>query len=314
VLTAHAAFASSYYAYGWQHLTVDLSPLSLTAAQNLLVGTGGLTLLIAAVYAALIVSFRRHKIDDYRGRYRVWYYVTGAQVALGLARLSGLDATARSLSLLVFQRLGVDTPSRWPPVLLAVLELAVAGRLVYEVWPCRKAAVLLLASAGSLLASVAWQLERLSLTGPELHAVALGLSQLASYQLLLLAEVFYARHVVFDAQGLLATPARLTRRRILRPRKSRSAAGAHAVRVVEDTSSPPPLAAHETPVPRNTAPTASSDRRSTDADAPSSRPAPAKATTTDKPGSEREAPTTVAISRSERKRLRKEQRRSRHAA
>ena len=39
----------------------------------------------AAFFSAIIVQFRRHRIDDYRGEYRVWYYFV---VALILASIN----------------------------------------------------------------------------------------------------------------------------------------------------------------------------------------------------------------------------------
>ncbi|MCA9233058.1 MAG: hypothetical protein KDA57_20595, partial [Planctomycetales bacterium] len=61
-----------------------------TAFSNQLVSwTSAITLLLAACYARLIHMLRRHRVDDYRGRYRVWKTASLAAVVLSLNSVVG---------------------------------------------------------------------------------------------------------------------------------------------------------------------------------------------------------------------------------
>jgi hypothetical protein len=195
----------AYYAQPLSDLVPVIAPAEITEvfANRLVAWTAAAILLAAAAYTRLIFSLRRHRVDDYRGRYRIWRTAGWAAIVLSLnAVLGGHGLVARGLEHLVsYQFL--------PGSLLWWLVPAAAGggwlliKLVIDTAECRTAmtanllAILCLIVAGAHSAgwSPAW-----ADNWPDLLSRALPLS---GFTLLLLGSQLFARYLVLDVQGLI---------------------------------------------------------------------------------------------------------------
>jgi hypothetical protein len=159
--------------------------------------------ILAAVGSVLIYTVRRHKLDDYRGSYRLWLWCAAAWLVMSIDATANLHAPfSRALAHISGWSMLADGALWWIAVwgsILAVLSL----RLVLELRECRPAQV---AIAGT---SLLWVVGLAIDYGwfpaiPLRHAAtaAIGCRLLGQITLLLGIGV-YARHVLLDAEGLL---------------------------------------------------------------------------------------------------------------
>ncbi len=170
-------------------------------------------MLAAATGLALFIySLRRHRIDDYHGRYRCWLLVALACAVANLFEGTSLASLAKSLCDQGCAAAGVRAEVVWP----AGIAGAVSGvllRLAIEVRRARGALATLLLSAvgfsGAVASHFGWPIERSALTLPLWERG----SWLLGYALLLVSLLLYSRRVQFDVAGLGVLPARAKRKK-----------------------------------------------------------------------------------------------------
>ncbi|MEX2173514.1 MAG: hypothetical protein WD872_04075 [Pirellulaceae bacterium] len=168
------------------------------------------SLLLACGAVAALVAFgiRRHRVDDYRGRYRVWLWAaaalawgsldaaTGIHDALGLllAHLAGQAENASALA--------AACTISWVALYTLVLG-TLAIRLAIEVW-CSLPSFAALAVAGLLyLIGGLETLGMLPESGPLVQSLIQSTLLLLAHVALVAAVGLYARHVYLDATGRL---------------------------------------------------------------------------------------------------------------
>ncbi len=167
---------------------------------------------LAAATAAFIFSLRRHRLDDYHGRYRVWILAAAVCLTLSLAESTALAALVRAVV-----RLGTDWAHVrfgvvWPAA-VAVLAIAVGLRLAIEMRRCRPALATLGLAGLSFVttATVFWQWPVIV---SEASAPIWGRgSWLVGYVLVLATFFIYGRHVQLDVTGRSAAPAKPRRKK-----------------------------------------------------------------------------------------------------
>ncbi len=165
--------------------------------------------LLIGVYARMIYMLRRHRVDDYRGHYRIWRIATWAALALSLN-------TVVALHVPVAQALGswsgwnlLANQSEWWLLGAVLVGGWIMLRLVIDMASCRSAlTVVVVALACYLAAGIAsagwWPAEWLGAWS----GLMVRSMPLAGNVLLLAAVMLNARYVVLDAQGLISTPFR----------------------------------------------------------------------------------------------------------
>ncbi len=156
----------------------------------------------AAATAGLIYLVRRHRVDDYRGRYRWWLW------AAGCCLLASADATTHfSTQLTHVVARASGSGAFLPPSITALWPLFagafVGGFLARELFESKFAMTLFLASAGSMLATAVVMSGRLSIADPVLEAMAVASGRFLAVWLILSGLLWYARHVDLAAHGLL---------------------------------------------------------------------------------------------------------------
>ncbi len=162
----------------------------------------GLACLGAAAAMLLVYSVRRHRVDDYRGRYRLWLWAAAGCV------VASADATTRlseQLAQLAASATAITAPfaavvsQTWPLVLAAVLGLF----LVWELLESRVATIGLGLAATTTVAGALLTTHAVVLSDPVLHQLAELSLRLASVWCLLGGICWYARHVDRIANGLV---------------------------------------------------------------------------------------------------------------
>lgn len=169
---------------------------------GLLSWTSTVALLVAACYARLIFSLRRHRVDDNRGRYRVWRLAAALAVVLSLnVMLDAHTFVAQALSYATGWSI-LSNHALWWLVPASLLGGWVITRLIFEASESRAAlATYLLATVCFVIAALA------SVWSPAWAASyqdsLLRTTPLLGNVLLMVGTLLFARYVVLDVQGLI---------------------------------------------------------------------------------------------------------------
>jgi hypothetical protein len=188
-----------------------VAAFDLDGEGSLAVWFSSMTLALAGAVAILVFTVRRHRTDDYPGRYRVWLWAAACWFILSIDETSSLHEGFKELMAVVSgTRVFGDGSIWWVTVYLFLLG-AVGTRLLIDMREC------LLSSAAFLVAGACYALAVVAQLGwilPESGARGVMLeegAEMVGNLLLLLAMGIHARHVVLDAEGLL--PQRRERRK-----------------------------------------------------------------------------------------------------
>lgn len=162
--------------------------------------------------AWLIYSLRRHRVDDYSGRYRVWLWI-------GVASLLGSMLEGSDLGLILRAACGrlsgagsLDATWVWNGS-GALLLVAAALRLLVEVRHSRGASAAWTASGIALLLSAAMGLPWLEAAVAAFPAAA-RVCWLVGYVFLLATMLLYVRFVRLQIDGVVALPKRVRKVRV----------------------------------------------------------------------------------------------------
>jgi hypothetical protein len=166
------------------------------------------TLGLAAVVAAIIFSVRRHRQDDYHGRYRVWLWASALWTLMSIDEAAslheGLTQVARHFS----GDRGFGDGSIYWVAAYGLLFAAVGTRLFLEMRCCRLSSAALVSAVGCFVASVAVKIGLISaLRGSYAVMTEEGCEMLGD-ALLLFSMAVHARYTILDAQGAVATKAK----------------------------------------------------------------------------------------------------------
>jgi hypothetical protein len=163
---------------------------------------------LAAVGAAAVFGIRSHRVDDYRGRYRIWLWATSALAWCSLDSATGLhSAIGLGLSLAAGQapdagQASAATTLCW----LALYALALgtlAIRAGIEIWSSLPSFSALSVAGLLYLVAAMMQLEMLQTSLPLVNSVAESTVIMLAHLALASSVALYARHVHLDAQGRL---------------------------------------------------------------------------------------------------------------
>ncbi len=297
-------------------------------------------LAIAAAFAFLVYSLRRHRIDDYRGRYRTWLLAGLCFAVMSIDESASLhEGFKEMMTLYTGHRLYGDGSMWW--VIAYGLVLGWVGiRLLWDLSECRSALLSMFAAAGCFAGAVIVQLEFLL---PESGAVGVmveeGLEMLGNV-LVWFGCMLYARHVVREIQGLVTPRKRRKTKRVVddtqatRPRRRRAAREPAADDAPESTSTRKPKRPAKVTVEANKPSAAKPNARGSSGSTPAvasakasrdnsgQKPAPSGASVSPKTATtstgdkirvdQAESSDISRLSKAERRALRKERRKQRH--
>jgi hypothetical protein len=196
-------------------LPSPLSVLDLERPGNLAAWLCSLLLSAAAFQAVQIYRLRRHKTDDYRGRYRVWVWIPVLLFAMAAGQATDVHQDLVHLAMaLISPQAGSEHAATWP-LIAALIWVLVAVRLTFEMRVSRWAtAFLAIATVGYLAGLTTAQLTVQPLS--QLLVVFASSALLAIGHVGVFVSILvFGRHVYLDSQGLL--PARA-----VKPRRTKS--------------------------------------------------------------------------------------------
>jgi hypothetical protein len=196
-----------------------LPTFDITAEGSLNNWFTSLTLDLACVVALVIYSLRKHRLDDYHGRYRVWLWAAACWLFLSIDEAACLHESIQAL-LREFAKQSVrETELVWIGGYLLLVG-AVALRLVFEMRQCRSSVVALGLAGATYLAAVtahfAWLPEQVA----EFRVLIEEGCEMGGSLFLLLSMCLYARYVVLDAKGLIAAQPEKEKQPTAKPRRA----------------------------------------------------------------------------------------------
>ncbi|WDI43156.1 hypothetical protein [Bremerella sp. P1] len=162
------------------------------------------SLFVGAMLAFLTYRIRRHRLDDYRGRYRCWLWFAGLLLFASLdCMLNFRSDVARGLEAVTRVRLLGQTDGWWV-VVWCVAYGSMTLRALIEVRESKGTIAVGLISAVLLFTGMALQMDLLLLPSSVPAGLALHAAQLLGVGLLLATLIQYSRFVWLDAQGLIS--------------------------------------------------------------------------------------------------------------
>jgi len=213
LLAGLAGIAGIEALYGKQHLSPrgmwasDFSAFDVQATGGLAAWFCSLILAVAAFQGLQIYRLRRHKTDDYRGRYRVWLWVP---MVLFLMATGVATHIHRDLANLVSGIASITAPAEggllWP-LTYSTLWTLVSLRLVFEVRECRTSLVsLLLATGCYLTVTFAFLFADFAVgeMGEIKYVMVTTTIAMVGHLATFLTVATYGRHVYLDSQGILS--------------------------------------------------------------------------------------------------------------
>jgi len=211
-----------------------LSAFDLAANGSLATWFATLVLIVAAGASLAIYSVRRHRQDDYPGRYRVWTYAAFAWLVVSAERSTGLHNLIEDVA---------GRVSPWPWLDAAYFWLIPAGvfgglllmRLTLEVRESLASLVLLLLAISAWACSGAMHLGWQPLEGQATATLLAGCLPLAGHVLLLCTLLTYGRHVIREAAGEIQVKARVPKEK--KEKKPRSAKAKRETKSTDESKS-----------------------------------------------------------------------------
>ena len=182
---------------------VSASELSAGIAGGVSAWTTAIAMLVIAMLAKLTFSLRRHRVDDYAGRYRVWKWIGFGALAMsvnavapihGLLAKAAVTATGWSLT---------AAGAEWWLAPLALVGGWIFVRLLLEIGESRPALAFTLMAAICYGAAAVGTLGFMPVIAEPWGAMAVNALPLVGATFALTGMMVFARYVVLDVQGLI---------------------------------------------------------------------------------------------------------------
>jgi hypothetical protein len=208
LLPAVAAVAGLEAAYFWmiRHVADGGSlvvALDIGAKGSLACWFSSLMLLGAAAASLLVYNVRRHRRDDYQGRYRVWRWAAVCWFVMATDQAASLREAFRDLMIALTHTPLMGEGSLWWVVVYILTLGAIGSRLLLDMRFSRLSIAALATSAVAYSLVIASWLDWLAIEN-QMHAVMFRAgAEMAGSLLLFTAMTLHARYVLLDAEGLL---------------------------------------------------------------------------------------------------------------
>jgi hypothetical protein len=200
----------------------EFAALELMAPSSIGAWFAAVVLLVAGAASILVYSIRRHRIDDFRGRYRIWLAAAVACLIASANSVTGLHNVLAGAMTHLTGWTALRAGAVWWLVLAGLPLTWIALRSLVEVRESRLAASLLVVSVSCYVGVVATVLGAVSLADARVETTVSGAVLLMGHWIMLAAVVSYARYVVLDAQGLIAAQPRIVGKRKTQKRSQRA--------------------------------------------------------------------------------------------
>lgn len=193
-----------------------IEAFDLDGEGSLAVWFSSTTLIAASAVALLVYSIRRHKADDYHGRYRIWVWAALCWLVMSIDECGSLHEGFKELMTQVAGTRIAGDGSLWWAAAYAIVLGTVGIQLLLEMRECRSSTAAFLATGASYGVAVAAQLGWIMPeTGARGVMVEEGAEMIGNL-FLLLSMAIHLRYVCLDAEGKV----------VARPKKERKAKAA----------------------------------------------------------------------------------------
>jgi hypothetical protein len=185
-----------------------LAALDATERGSLAAWYSSALLAAAAALALVVFGIRAHRVDDYRGRYRIWLWTAAALLWLSLDAATrihdslGLAVTILADKQVLTASLAAGCTMTWIAI-YAILFGTLGLRLAVEIWPSRLSFTALLTSSVLYFWAALLRLEILAAPASMVTGVLESTITMLAHFALLASVGLFARHVYLDATGRL---------------------------------------------------------------------------------------------------------------
>jgi hypothetical protein len=187
-------------------------PLAIGTADGLAAWLSASLLLLTAATCLLIYSLRRHRIDDFRGRYRVWLAAAVAGVVLSADSIASVHELLAVVATHLTQHGALRGYAAWWLAAAGVPLAWIGARLLLDARESGLAAVALVAAFACYALSLVSYLVGWPVANPASEVLVTIGARLLGNWMLLVGVASYGRFVVLDVQGLIAKERRRPRR------------------------------------------------------------------------------------------------------
>lgn len=178
-----------------------LDALNFTVRGNLASWLSAVLLAWSAFKCAQIYNLRRHRVDDYKGRYRIWLPLTALLIYASVDAATGLHDVVGGVLLKLTGTKTLDSTLCWLLVAGIVAGLT-SLRMIVEMRSSLGAVLSLLLALGFYSVAVAVRIGWLPLTA-ELGWHTMVSATLLGHLFVWFSALSYGAHVYLDAQGKL---------------------------------------------------------------------------------------------------------------
>ena len=185
-----------------------ITAFDLAAEGSLATWFSSLTLLGAASAALVVYAVRRHRTDDYRGRYRLWLGVAGCWFLLATDEAASLHEAFQTLAVSLSGTALVGDGAIWWIMTYALFGGAIGLRTALDMRESRLSLTVFILATAAFVADVLFRLNVVVCPTATARVMAIEGAEMAAYLLLFAAMGLYARHVLLDAEGLLGRKAK----------------------------------------------------------------------------------------------------------
>lgn len=181
---------------------VTESDVSGQLAGGMTAWTSAMVLLACAGLAKVIYSLRRHRVDDYRGRYRAWRWVAWTAMAASFNAVVGLHTIVAGMARASSWSL-TSTGAAWWLIPVALVAGWVFVRMVLDMAESRAALAPTMLGAACYSLAAAGALGWSPAVLGDSSGVLVNSLPLAGHALVLAGLMTFGRYVVLDVQGLI---------------------------------------------------------------------------------------------------------------
>ncbi len=183
--------------------STDFDALQLDTSGSLGSWFLSLVLIASAGMAGIIYSIRRHRTDDYQGRYRVWLWAATWCFLLAAVLATNLHIAYSQMLVSFTGAVLYGDGSLWFVLTGSAILVTLGSRLLLDMRPNRIAMTLLGFAATTQMALIVESLHPFAWSDASIQAIIRFAGESFAALSLLAAMLAHARHVLLDAQGLL---------------------------------------------------------------------------------------------------------------
>ncbi len=193
------------YRLQWSHYlgTACLNILDLTQQPNLATWFSTVALAVASFTAVLIYKIRRHRVDDYRAGYRIWIWAAGFLLLASVNTVAGLEVVTRGIALHLTGSLIWGDGYVWWVLLVVAAFIPLACLLALDLRRSPGATLVLLSALGCYGLAVLLRMRIIVPGDVQAQSVVMSVATFLGHLMIVMGLWIFARSVYLGAQEKL---------------------------------------------------------------------------------------------------------------